>query len=564
MQFFGKRFGWTGGSNSFSPSTLFPLQWIRSFLTPSTAVDVTTNALDANYVDSPALVFDGVGDYVNGGYKAVGGQPIDITINFITDITRGIWGNGGFTSAVKGVTLAYSSGVLKLYTSDGATADTAVFTGTSLVPDTTYTARVMWDGTASKATLILNGISYIADANSIPWAGESSNDTTIAAYNSGVTQNSKIRLIEFIDVGYAHYTFIEKSGPTVYDVSGNGNNGTITSTSGLNTMWAGTQDDYHYFAENGGSKVLRFDGNGKADPSVMTGSGIKVVVRAKFNSFLNSRKLFGHTSGAFFSMGCKTDSPNQFYALSGSTSVNIVDFDTEWHTFTFDPENSTASVDDTSVTISSSVGIDVLVIGKQLAASRSSDIDIEWFKIYNSGILIRECYSKNAYGTTLPDSYGTNDATLTSVDFLQFPALEDGSDDVAGLGITNKPCGDTRIHNNGEFKIQQDEAALNTNPFWYSSGFLKKSASDLYTHLNWDNNVIINGTDFCDIKDVATWPIDYEWTPTAYEKMIAWLTAHGSTVGNLVPVEVTAGTGIGPNLDWAFVDEIYIILGTTP
>jgi len=62
MQFFGKRFGWTGGSNSFSPSTLFPLQWIRSFLTPSTAVDVTTNALDANYVDSPALVFDGVGD----------------------------------------------------------------------------------------------------------------------------------------------------------------------------------------------------------------------------------------------------------------------------------------------------------------------------------------------------------------------------------------------------------------------------------------------------------------------------------------------------------------------
>ena len=57
------------------------------------------------------------------------------------------------------------------------------------------------------------------------------------------------------------------------------------------------------------------------------------------------------------------------------------------------------------------------------------------------------------YGTTVPAVSGASfgDGTLTGGAALQFPALADGTDDVAGLGLLNPPA----RHNGGVYKIQQ-------------------------------------------------------------------------------------------------------------
>ncbi len=58
---FASLYGWRSGAGggAWNPSRLSPLQWLKTFSTPKTAVDASANALDADYVASPALVLDG-------------------------------------------------------------------------------------------------------------------------------------------------------------------------------------------------------------------------------------------------------------------------------------------------------------------------------------------------------------------------------------------------------------------------------------------------------------------------------------------------------------------------
>ncbi|NNJ45657.1 MAG: hypothetical protein HKP62_06555 [Sulfurovum sp.] len=44
--------------------------------------------------------------------------------------------------------------------------------------------------------------------------------------------------------------FSEGEGTTIYDISGNGNHGTVTNAT-MATFWGSTQDKYHYNIENG-------------------------------------------------------------------------------------------------------------------------------------------------------------------------------------------------------------------------------------------------------------------------------------------------------------------------
>ena len=65
--------------------------------------------------------------------------------------------------------------------------------------------------------------------------------------------------------------------------------------------------------------------------------------------------------------------------------------------------------------------------------------------------------SKNAYGTTLPDSIGTNDATLVNTEFLYDPALLAGGTTAGGRPITN-PGG--LVHNWGPHKATNTDYGL--------------------------------------------------------------------------------------------------------
>ena len=84
------------------------------------------------------------------------------------------------------------------------------------------------------------------------------------------------------------------------------------------------------------------------------------------------------------------------------------------------------------------------------------------------------------------------------------------------------------------------------NQFWFDEHGvpLKKSAVNFWTHLNWDNNVIVSGESPSAINEVLTWDTSYLWTATAYDGMISYLTLNGSNVENLIPYPVSSG-GIG-------------------
>jgi len=111
-------------------------------------------------------------------------------------------------------------------------------------------------------------------------------------------------------------------------------------------------------------------------------------------------------------------------------------------------------------------------------------------------------------------------------------------------------------HNGAPTYTQQDDALLNDNAFWYSGGtFLKKTPAEFYAHNNFEDNVVVCAVSATEINNVITWEQSYDWTAGSYQRVVNWLTTQGSTVTNLVPAQVTAGTGIGPDLDWAYVGD---------
>jgi len=130
----------------------------------------------------------------------------------------------------------------------------------------------------------------------------------------------------------------------------------------------------------------------------------------------------------------------------------------------------------------------------------------------------------NGTNTILPDSTGMNNATGEFVLEKYIPALDDGTDDVEGLGLTNPPG---TVHNNCESKIKQD--ATNTefldNTFWSADGvnYDAKSWADFIAHANFDNNVVLKWDSNCWLSDALTWAQDYSWTPSAYQKVSGWV-----------------------------------------
>jgi len=241
-----------------------------------------------------------------------------------------------------------------------------------------------------------------------------------------------------------------------------------------------TQDDSSYFAEHGGSKVLSFDG---------TAYGIVANSTALFNvgadDFTISGKILnfgavGHSQYFLAKYETTPASKRQWavrinevgdLVLAGSgngssvgrSEVDSDDVPSGWFEFSVtktriyaswtingSPVSDTSPLSLPSTVFSSDAPINIGCNGGDTpAAGFMYEGDIAWLEMTSGGVTCR-WDSRNAYGTTLPDSIGTNDATLVNTEFVYIPALLDGADDVAGLGITN-PGG--VVHNGGPYSI---------------------------------------------------------------------------------------------------------------
>ncbi len=417
--------------------------WAVGNIVSNELIDFSPARNNMPLVDSPALVFDGVGDYA---------QVLATTSSTEFSGSARIWLNTGHPATASLIESlggsGYTSGYITMSGGKlviGAQTTTLLAFSTALPLD--EWVEISWSITSTASSLTINGVTETGSGSSV----NSTTGFNIGTYRNADSRFWKGKISEIAVNGLFRYVMTESSGDKLYDVSGNGNDATITANSTLPVMWAGLQSESHYFAENGGSKVLGFNGtDAYFNTGITTDGNTKIEIRARYRSFTGSDKLFGNQQGDFYAMGCRVSTVNKFYALAGGVALNITDFDLDWHTFTFDPANETASVDGDSITISSSVGAGPLDVGRRYNL-QYSDVEIEWVKVWQSGVLVRDYHAKNAYGTTLPDSTGTNDATLVNVDSLYLPALADGSDDVAGFGITN-PRGLT--HNNGPYSIQ--------------------------------------------------------------------------------------------------------------
>jgi len=261
---------------------------------------------------------------------------------------------------------------------------------------------------------------------------------------------------------------------------------------------------------------------------------------------------------------------------------------------------------------------------------------IQYFSPETAAGKLYELDASIAYGTTLPDSIGTNDATLVNTELVYIPALADGSDDAAGIDITNPP---DLVHNGGPHKVQTSvwltttssdasDTSLQGTHYWYpltdlvngvlafrnedetyaiwlisEDFYVLTQISDLgeeppanpywegvlpsltgdyedqngatgtitvayrtldwsfyATHANFDNNVVKKCTADGFIAECVTWPIDYDWTASAYTAVNNWAGDDCLTSG-LIPYPVTAGTGIGPDGSWYTPDgtNIYLV-----
>ena len=334
-----------------------------------------------------------------------------------------------------------------------------------------------------------------------------------------------------------NYTFSGGEGMGTHepDTSGNGNDGTWTvGVGGVETLRSATQDVIAHNALNGFSKVLSFDLDGYFDTGITADATTITEVRfytPNQSAIAGSQFLFGYRDDLTHRYACYITSiaVGLYWDAFAQMNVGV----SGWNTFRVGGGKAYlngAEIADVGGTTLNASASTIWIGAINNYADDGVRGNIEYAKIWKGGVLVGEWHSKNAYnnGTNIimPDSTGTNNATGTNVLEKYIPALDDGTDDVEGLGLTNPPCdGVNRIHNNAESKIQQTEDGLKDNPFWSANGtdYDAKSWADFIAHANFDNNVVLKWDSSCWLSDALTWAQDYSWTPSAYQLVLSWI-----------------------------------------
>jgi hypothetical protein len=310
----------------------------------------------------------------------------------------------------------------------------------------------------------------------------SSNDVYNAAHNGFCGGNA-----------FAILPIASRWGNTIHDVSGNGNHGTLTTgAGGQDTFWGGTQTNLHWNLTKGASKVLNFNGAsssaavnnstnlfnfGTADfeinaslfvvsPQLAAGGGVV----GKFNATGNQRSWrvdISENRALVFNASPTGEAADSLNLLS-ATNVFTAN---AWNTLTVRRigTNITGIVNGSTVISHNTAtpyaifnGSAPVTIGFRPSASFFTG-GLQFVSVSNTTSVGRWDASR-AYGTTLPDSAGTNNATLVNTQFIYVPALASGTNDAAGLGLTNPS---SVVHNNTETTIDGfSYSNLITNALW--------------------------------------------------------------------------------------------------
>lgn len=471
------------------PGSLDPLQWLYKLISPE-AIDKTANALDADLVGSNAVTLDGVADYLSAptaGMDANKGT-VSLWIAYTDAGWGGFWHYWTFYSDRLAFLSADITAKIRLYCGGTVVLESPL----SYNDGNPHHVAFTYDFTADEYELYVDGSNVDSDT------------TSLTAPTLAATQE------------FGCYYYTSRTGFFDGDLWDARTYDTVLTPAQVAALYAGTEPTNavvtHIPMAGGlgmGTDEPDTSGNGN-DGTWTTGAGGVTTLRSGTQDVVHRNLIEGH-SKTLAEVGATT------IAVTGLVGTETI------------TETGTGSVAASAGTLT-------------LTGGYVSTISID-------GLLTYEL--KNAYGTAIPSSNGTwPDGVLTNGGHAYYPALDDGSDDTEGLGLTNPPA---TVHNNAETKIKQK--AANTEflltPFWSADGvnYDAKSFEDFITHENFDYNVLVKASAASSIEDVLTWAMTREWTPSEYLRLIAWLGS--SVVENMVPAEVTAGTGIGPNLDWA-------------
>jgi len=124
-------------------------------------------------------------------------------------------------------------------------------------------------GTSGKNFIRVNGGDYVLSTNDVTTLLPQTINTsypTIGIYDYNKTSPFQGSMVDYKVTNdltgevILHIPFSEGEGTIAYDVSGNGNHGTITNATS-STFWGTKQDKFHYNLTKGHSKALYFNGS---------------------------------------------------------------------------------------------------------------------------------------------------------------------------------------------------------------------------------------------------------------------------------------------------------------
>lgn len=116
------------------------------------------------------------------------------------------------------------------------------------------------------------------------------------------------------------------------------------------------------------------------------------------------------------------------------------------------------------------------------------------------------------------------------------------------------------LHNGAESGVKQtDDLFIGGTPNFYSADGEtqdSKTYTDFAAHHPFDLGLLLQWEDVdgaCMLKEAIQMPFAYMWVPLWYIAALVYIQTYTAACGSspLVPDEVTPGTGIGPDLDWA-------------
>lgn len=482
------RFGWTRGS--IGGGVIVTLlrnakQWITGANDGvQTLADQSTNVLDIDLKQSGALVFDnGETDVILTDYRLPLTGDFDASWNFITasDVTSNQHFIGQYIGGNSGrLQLLITGGNIRLVFGGTVGWDVAVSASTE------YTIRFYRESGVFKIDLNGSNVGSYSNATAI-----ADIDLVIGSYQDAGGQQLGGTMWNFRVDSDIILPMNETAGSIVYDTSGNGNHCTISTTSGLATMRSARQDTTHANMLNGFSAGLSYNGtDAYSDTGYTATLNTRIEVVGRFldttvNDYMGS---YSAGSGTFYEFGMRAGG-TWYFSWRNQTTLNAGVADTELHTFVID--GGKFYVDDlVNELVDFSAGTGTLPPHSLYIAERNDGVgvpivpcefELRSYKIYESGVLVREFIPANSSGSVLAEANGNN-GTSTNVEYgLKFPALEAGSNDVTGETIANPPIADGVVHNGAETLLEQQagqEASLGHSGLYYEAdGTTEKQVS---------------------------------------------------------------------------------------